>query len=279
MLPTFLVIGAAKCGTTTLCARLEEHPDVFVARPREIHYFGRDVPQKTPAWYEEHFEGAEAFPAVGEGSTSYTHPDIIEAAADQIARELPAARLIYMVRHPIKRLESDWRMRRREGWAEADINQAVARRSGSLVTHGKYWTNLGVYRERFPDDQMLVVFLEDLIRDPEGELRRCLAHVGVDPDVPIPDPGRAENQASEARQDGLVAGLLRRTGVVDAARKVTPEPLFRLSKEVLTKEERYEAVWDPRVRERLWQEEFAGEAARLLEHFGKPADFWSIPSR
>ena len=277
MLPTFLVIGAAKCGTTTLCARLEEHPDVFVARPREIHYFGRKTAEKTPAWYRGHFESASGVPARGEGSTSYTHPDIITEAADQILEEVPGARLIYMVRHPLKRLESDWKMRRREGWAEEDVNDAVAKRSSSLIRHGKYWSNLAVYRERFPAEQLLVVFLEDMIRDAEGQLRRCLEHVGVDPDVAIEEPGRVENRASEARQDGLVAGLLRRSGVVDVARKLAPAPVFELSKGLLTKDARYEATWDPEVRRRLWEEEFAEESRLLLRDFGKPDDFWVAP--
>lgn len=275
MLPTFLVIGAAKCGTTTLCARLEEHPEVFVSRPREIHYFGRDGEKKTPSWYEAHFDEAAGFRAVGEGSTSYTHPSIIEAAADQIRREIPDARLIYMVRHPLKRLESDWKMRRREGWAEPDINEAVRKERTSLISHGKYWENLAVYRDRFPDEQVLVVFLEDMIHRPDREIRSCLAHIGVDPDEPIPDPGKPENQSSEARQDGALAGWLRRTGVVAAARKLAPEPFFRVSREVLTKQERYEPEWDPEVRRRVWEEEFAEDSARLLAHFDKPADFWS----
>jgi hypothetical protein len=107
-----------------------------------------------------------------------------------------------MVRHPLKRLESDWKMRRREGWAEEDVNDAVAKRSSSL---------------------------------------------------------------------------LRRSGVVDVARKLAPAPVFELSKGLLTRDAHYEATWDPGVRRLLWEDEFAEESRLLLRDLGKPDDFWAAP--
>jgi hypothetical protein len=93
--------------------------------PKEIHYFGRNDPDKTLAWYLSFFQEAVGQNAIGEGSTSYTHPDIIEACAAEIAERIPSCRLIYMVRDPVDRLESDWKMRLREGWSAASINEAV----------------------------------------------------------------------------------------------------------------------------------------------------------
>lgn len=70
--PTFLVIGATQCGTTTMCDLLAAHPDVFMTSPKEPHFYSRlaTFPQRR----------------------------------DQ--KELPDARLIYMIRHPVRRLES-----------------------------------------------------------------------------------------------------------------------------------------------------------------------------
>ena len=70
MLPNFIVIGAPKCGTTSLCHLLGNHPQVFMSKVKEPHYFGRKDPTKTLLWYEEHFVGAEDKKAIGEGSTS-----------------------------------------------------------------------------------------------------------------------------------------------------------------------------------------------------------------
>jgi hypothetical protein len=276
MLPTFLVIGAAKCGTTSLCARLGDHPDVFFSNPKEIHYFGRDDARKTLEWYEEHFRGADGRRAIGEGSTSYTHPQIIHRCVREIHERLPEARLIYMVRHPLKRLESDWRMRMHEGWGEPDINLAACKEGTTLVTHGLYWKNLQAYRAVFPDEQIAVIFLEDFASSPRAELARCFKHIGVDPEVPIAEPGKAENRSSDFRQDGVVAAWLRQKGAVGLARKVLPRTVFEVAKEVLTDPDTYAPRWDPVTRRSVW-DRFVQDSARFLEHCGKPRDFWSYP--
>lgn len=106
MTPTFLVIGAAKCGTTTLCELLGAHPDVFVTDPKEPHYFSRVKRHLKQEWYEGLFAGATTEKALGEGSTSYSHPNRINLVAPTLRRLVPDCRLVYVVRHPVRRLES-----------------------------------------------------------------------------------------------------------------------------------------------------------------------------
>lgn len=155
-LPNFIVIGAAKCGTSSVCRLLGSHPDVFMSDPKEPAYFSRrNGFEELRGWYTGLFRGAEGKHAFGEGSTRYTHPEFMELSASRISREIPDCRLIYMIRHPIHRLESDWKMRHQEGWTPDSINQAIAKQP-ILVKHGMYWTNLNVYRKYFRDEQILV---------------------------------------------------------------------------------------------------------------------------
>lgn len=65
-----------------MCDLLGRHPDVFMSKPKEIHYFGRDNAERPIAWYEGHFESE----VVGEGSTSYTHPTMVEPRATAPSR-------------------------------------------------------------------------------------------------------------------------------------------------------------------------------------------------
>jgi hypothetical protein len=280
MRPTYLVIGAAKCGTTSLCHGLGAHPDVFMSRPREIHYFGRNDPAKTLEWYEAHFDPAIGYSAVGEGSTSYTHPDIIRACAGEISELIPKARLIYMVRNPLQRLESDWKMRRHEGWAGPSLHEEVTIQD-SLVSHGRYWQNLSVYREHFPDEQILVLFLEDFARDQEAELTRCFTHIGVEPQAASAGQPRVMNESRSFRKDLALARWIRRSGLVADLRRAVPRPLFDLAKVALTRPDRYSVDWDPDIRRHVL-EELAEDSRRLLEFCGKPPDFWDYdesPSR
>jgi hypothetical protein len=64
VLPTFLVIGAMKAGTTSLWGYLESHPDVFMAAQKELNFFSGQW-SRGLAWYESHFEGAEGAKSTG----------------------------------------------------------------------------------------------------------------------------------------------------------------------------------------------------------------------
>ena len=184
MLPNFLVIGAAKSATSRLCVLLGRHPDVFLCEPKEPHFFARDeVFANGMNWYEGLFEGAAGKKAVGEGSTTYTKLPLHPQSAERIARHLPDARLIYIVRHPIDRIESDYIEALKGGYAVgADFNKAL-REFPHFVESSCYWKQISAYRRLFPDERILVLFFEDFNADPASVLRRCFVFLGVDPSV------------------------------------------------------------------------------------------------
>jgi Sulfotransferase domain len=272
MLPTYLVIGAPKCGTSSLCYYLGKHPDVFMAEEKEIHYFGRKDPEKTPAWYESFFEQATGATAIGEGSTSYTKPQLVNDAARQIAALLPDCRLIYMVRNPLKRLESDWKMASAEGWAVGTSINDVDRMPW-LLDQGFYWRNISPYRERFPDDQILIVFLEDFSRNPDAELARCFAHIGV-VNVQIDGSGEPLNTAAGHVTYHPLGRALRALPRFENVKNIAPRWMVNAGKALLTKPQRFEVQWEPAVRDRVVAT-FVEESKPFLEWCGKPPDFWT----
>lgn len=272
MLPNFIVIGAAKCGTTSICKLLGSHPEVFMSDPKEPHFFGRDDPSKTIEWYKTFFSRSEGKIAVGEGSTSYTHPDIIESAASEIFQLIPNCRLIYVVRSPIKRLESDWKMRNVEGWADGPINQAALTQP-TLITHGMYWQNLNVYRSFFPDEQILIVFLEDFISDAENELKRCCLHIGVNPSIPFDNPDKPRNKSDNFRKDGLIAHLLKQVNFLNSIKAKLPTWSIFLVKRILTKKPDLSFKWDDAVRKSVLKK-LQNDSKNFLSYCGRPNDFW-----
>ena len=276
MLPNFIVIGAAKCGTTSICDLLGSHPQVFMSNPKEPHFFGRDDPKKTLEWYKTLFKGAEGKIAIGEGSTSCTHPDIINQAASEISKHISDCRLIYMVRNPIKRLESDWKMRKHEGWAEGTVNNAV-KCQPTLITHGMYWKNLSVYRKLFPDEQILIVFLEDLSQNPEHELRRCFEHIHVDASITIANADKPRNPSAKFRQDGFIAKHIRQISFFERFKKAIPPWMLQGAKLALTRKQNLTVQWEQQVR-RFVIKKLRDDSLKLLEHCGKPANFWNIDS-
>lgn len=273
--PNFFVIGAAKCGTTSVCDLLAAHPDVFMSDPKEPHYYSRlAMYHKRRPWYNSLFDGASGHAAVGEGSTSYSHPHRIEFVVPRLRKEHPDARFIYMVRHPIRRLESDWKMRLREDRAPESIAEAVDR-NASLVTFGLYWKHLSLYRDAFSDDQLLVVFLEDLADQPHRELSKIYRHVGVDSNYVPEDPDRERNAAKQYREYGVVASLLRRLPGLSAVKDRTPDWAVSLVRRGVTDRFRAAPDWEPSALE-LVRGYFSEDARELLKWCGKPLDFWTF---
>jgi hypothetical protein len=91
-LPTFLVIGAAKAGTTSLHFYLRQHPDVYLTPVKETNYYwneGREIGRRIPRTIDEYahcFAGATTECAVGEISPQYLNSP---TAASRIEREMP----------------------------------------------------------------------------------------------------------------------------------------------------------------------------------------------
>ena len=274
MLPNFLVIGAPKCGTTSICHLLGGHPQVFISEVKEPHYFGRNDPVKTLSWYGNHFKGADGKIAIGEGSTSYTHPHIIQQAAMGIFKLIPQCRLIYITRNPIKRLESDWKMREREGWAEGTLNEAVKHQE-TLVGHSMYWRNISVYRELFSDSQILILFLEDFSQNPMRELKRCFKYLAVDTSISISYADKPLNEAAQYRKDGLLAKYARQTPFFNLLKKVTPFWMFSAAKYMLTHKSTLTAKWDPEVKKEVI-EKLKDDSDKFLDYCGKPHNFWDL---
>jgi hypothetical protein len=275
MFPSFIVIGAAKCGTTSICDLLGTHPDVFMCSPKEPHYFSRLTSfENQREWYESLFEGAEGALAIGEGSTSYTHPHRIDFVVPRLRKYLPECRLIYMVRHPIRRLESDWRMRWSEGRVSQPIGEATDKQA-SLITFGLYWRHLSRYLEVFPDNQILVVFLEDFAAHPQRELQRIFEHVGVDSGFRPEDPSRRRNAAIARRELSRPARLLKRIPGVDEAKDWLPSSISDLARTFLTSTRRIEVQWD-RTSLRAVADLFRNDSQSLLNYCGKPRDYWDL---
>jgi hypothetical protein len=241
VLPNLIVIGAAKCGTTSLHEYLDEHPEISMSREKELHFFvdgknwGRGL-----AWYESHFDSAA--PVRGESSPGYSAFPLYRGVPERMAETIPEAKLIYLVRDPVQRIVSHY-THRTVNWPEmGTLEEALAdpHIREWLVTPSRYWLQL-----------------EPSFRSPR--FRR--AHNAA--------TGRVRrNRAGEA-----VSTLLVRTlgpGRSQALREHVPPALKRPF--------RYEvepAELPPALRTEL-EEEVRGDAMRLRAHTGLAFAGWSI---
>jgi len=267
MLPNFLIIGAAKCGTTSLHRQLRSHPDVFMpgGRWKEPTFFSDHGPGRWSRgldWYASLFSDRQGERAVGEASTSYTKAPHHAGVPDRIARVLPDVKLIYMVRDPIDQIVSHYRQLVFFNGLRCSFQDAV-RHEGVLIDTARYATQLQPYRDRFSAARIRIVPFERYVRDPVREARRLCRFLGVDDGIDLP-LDRPRNASAGRR-------LIRprhSARVYRAAQKVLPPPARRLFDRVLTRPlpqpDRSAPIFDA-IRERLEPEVRALEAMTGLD--------------
>lgn len=190
-LPTFFIIGAAKSGTSSLHSYLDQHPEVQMSPNKEPRFFaGPDggipyPPDKVweRAEYERLFD--PGFRVRGESSTDYAAHPRRRGSAARIKELVPEAKFVYLVRDPVARTISHYKMgvalmgeRRPLEDALEDLNPLSPYVASSL-----YATQVELYREHFPAEQMLVIDQGELLADREATLRRVFAFLEVDPEA------------------------------------------------------------------------------------------------
>ena len=106
--PTFVVAGAQKCGTSTLHSLLQDHPHVLMSRPKELHFFDRHW-ERGLDWYASQFTPGPDHQQFGESTPVYMYDAV---GRQRMIETLPEARIVVILRDPIKRAYSHYRQYR-----------------------------------------------------------------------------------------------------------------------------------------------------------------------
>lgn len=177
MRPNFLVIGAARSGTTWIAKNLSEHPEVFLPQTKEVHFFDAQYEKGLP-FYESFFTDLGKAHAIGEATPAYLHN---EAAAGRIKQHLPDVKMIACLRNPVDRVYSRyWNAR---GRFAKNLNlsfEEKLKQKPEFIAEGFYADHLKRFFALFPREQFLILFYEQLSLDPLGFMRRIHHFIGVD---------------------------------------------------------------------------------------------------
>lgn len=273
-LPTFLVVGAAKSGTTSLWEGLRRHPEVFLPSTKEIHFFDDDDNWSRGAeWYRTFFRLQDGRRAVGEATPSYLASP---AAPARMAETVPHARLIAIFRDPVKRAYSSYFHMRYYGWEHRSFDQAVAEElrapDWDLWPHylagGRYAAQLERLAEHFARAQILTVLLDDLRSAPVPTFAGVCMHIGVDPALGSV-PAGATNTFREVRFERVARKL------PDSwlPRRLPPN-LWKLVVRMFTRTGGAPPPMDPGTRKILY-DAFAEENDRLARWLGRDLPKWA----
>ncbi len=228
-LPDFLIVGAAKAGTTTLYQYLCKHPSVVMSEPKEPEFFSRgDVWAKGFDWYKKLFRDAGDEKLAGEASTTYTRWPHTEDAASRIAEHLPDARFVYILRHPVERTFSHYGHHVSRFGLDKTFEQALAD-DAIYVDCSLYLMQLQRYLDRgIRREQFLIVTLDDLKRNPAGVMNQVQEHLGLAPtDLTAEGAEKANERSSRPFVHGRLRGTLGRVPGALALAEMTPAPIKR----------------------------------------------------
>ncbi len=194
-LPTFVVIGSMRSGSTSLYKYLQVHPDVFMPR-KEIHFFDRRWHHGLD-WYRHRFEGYGGQPAVGEATPTYLADPV---ALDRMAATIPGARLLAVLRDPVDRAYSHYWMEHARDRDPRTFEQAVdderltTTSPSDYLVRGRYAEQLADVAARFPRDHVHVLFLDDLRDRPADTYAAVCSFLGIDASFVPPLLGEKVNR-------------------------------------------------------------------------------------
>ena len=294
-LPTFLIIGAARSGTTSLYDYVRQHPGVYASPVKEPNFFaveGAPVVHCGPGedelrWithlddYLALFRKAPARCAIGEASPLYLYSPTAPA---RIHHYVPEVRLVTILRNPVERAYSAFTYLRERGSephsgfldALAAEDERVAR-NWSHIWHyrrmGLYYEQLSRYYERFGVEQICVLLYEELANDPGRTVRQVFEHIGVDPAFEAETSIR-RNVSGESRYR-----LLR--PVLSPNRLTTRlRPLLSRRLDPLVTRIKQRAVVKPPIPERAARQlnlYYRADVERLADLIGRDLGSWLTP--
>jgi hypothetical protein len=178
-LPNLIIIGGLKCGTTSIHHYLGLHPQIQMSKPKELNFFARELNWDLSLdWYASRFD--DRFEVRGESSPHYTNLPRFQGVPERIHEHCPDARLIYMVRDPIKRILSHWVHATGAGYETREMIPTLSEPDSSYIHRSMYWMQLQPYLERFDRSQIEIVTQEELQTEREETMRKAFRFAGVD---------------------------------------------------------------------------------------------------
>jgi hypothetical protein len=219
--PNFFVLGAMKCGTTSLYAYLNQHPDVHFSDPKEPIFFEFEYSNGLEYYWNRYFSGWRGQSVVGEARHRNLY---LPYVAERIKKVIPNPKFIVIVRDPIERAYSHWLHNYRIGLETLQFEDAIwedmkriergvtfegeegaelwardlvvprgkkgirtTKEFRTYVDSGYYSQQIRLYMTLFSPERIKIVFAEDLAQNPQHVVSELWSFLGVEPSVKLVD--------------------------------------------------------------------------------------------
>lgn len=273
-LPNFIIVGAGKCGTTSLWRYLDQSPDISMSSVKEPGFFSNDaIWARGVEWYSEIFHKDRAEQLTGEASNAYS---ALQSNPFTLARMKQVldnnVKFIYCVRNPIKRTESDFMHT-----ANFDGSQEFSeflKKNKSHRDKNNYMKTLYEYRAAFGMDKICVVFFEDLAANPRNEVAKVCEFLGAR------QPDKLDNKvhgatSHQVRLPKIVRGIQGSATYAKLSHRIPQNAKDKLQAMIGKKIQSVRPTWSKNDFENFVRQH-ERQAIEFLKATGKPTDFWSF---
>ena len=258
--PNLFILGAAKCGTTTLHAYLSEMPEVCMSYPKEPFFFECEFEKGISFYQKQYFSHWQGEEIIGESRHRNLYLPFV---AHRIFEINPDAKLLVAVRNPVERAFSHWQHWYGHGREQLRFPDAIqadysrlqsglyldtkveiaryceainrdARRSGygiyrTYLDSGFYAEQITRYLQYYPEDQLHVILFEDLINDPIQTIRSLRLFLGLDQDNFTPEYVIHKNLGATLVHRKILSATasIRKSGIIPEKIKILFERALR----------------------------------------------------
>lgn len=294
--PNFFIVGAPRSGTTSLYRYLEQHPEVYMAKYKEPHFFASDIKAVNP-WsqkmqteenYLKLFADATNAKSIGTASVLYLYS---KTAAKRIKKLSPDTKIIAILRSPVEVMYSLYYQLYFGGDEPiADFEKALAAQE-DRKKHGvpksdfvikqfyfykdivKYAEQLRRYYAQFPKSQIKVILFDDFKKNTPKVYREVLEYLEVDPDfVPRFDIANSNLQLTNKRARSLVTNIAKQISKLGIYPFMLLRPVYFVFEKLITKRAARPPI-DKKLESRLKLEQ-KSEVRRLEKLLGENLSTW-----
>ncbi len=257
----FIIVGAQKCGTTSLAGQLDQIDEICFCKEKEPHFFS-----KNKHWKKELEQYLELYDShggqlLGEASTTYSFCDEYPAAISSLYEHNPDMKLIYLVRDPIARIESHFNHRLRNNKISRNVIIALGNYP-CFFERSEYFRQIQHIRKTFPENQIKIIIFEQFIKEPRKILAEVLSFLDL--------PHEQLSKINFSPKNVSDASLKMSSSVMKALLKVIEKIPFsyKLARWLPIKIKF--SIEDKRV---LWRA-LENDVQQLEEYLGQPLSLW-----
>ncbi len=206
----FVGIGSSKAGTTWLGHMLEDHPELCMSFPKEVHYFNDILTYRNRimepnyakgiSWYKKHFKHCGKGKIIGEITPRYTNDPVVPG---RIKAHNPDVKIFFFLRSPVDRISSHYNFAKYFVQKEDRPMDQAVREQSEFIEMSLYYKTLTRYLEYFPKEQIFLIWFEDIRERPDELLEKVYAFLGVDPSFRPKGMNKKSNQARISKFRGL----------------------------------------------------------------------------